>query len=319
MKSRFALRTAALSMVTLCVASSISQAATYYWDNNDTTAGFGSAGGTWTVPTVSQWSTSNAGTATPGASITTGLGDDLFFGLTTTGLGAGTITVDGTVNARMLVFASGSGAITLTGGAINFNTLFAALNAPAGTATTGTILVTNAGGVSIDSSISGAQLGFVKSVVGNPDTVAGGPLTLTGTNTFTGPTINRGGILVLGNPLALQHSPLHTSSCIAGASNKGISTTLAALSLGGLEGVRDLISAFSTSTGGYDALETLTLNLGDERAEVYTGAIADSAAGLDLLKTGTGTQVLHGTNSYSGSTNVSGGVLLAGSSPALPG
>ena len=290
----------------------------YHWDNNAATAGFGAAGGTWTAPTVGQWSTSTTGVTAPG-NVTTALGDDLFFGYTTTGLSAGTIAIDGTVNARILTFASGTGAITLTGGTINLGPIFAPLNAPGGTAHSGTILVTNAAGVAIESGISGAQLGFIKSAVGNVDTVVGGPLTLSGANTFTGPTINRNGVLVLSNSLALQNSSLHTSSSLAGTATAGLRTTVPSLTLGGLEGAKDLTSIFSTSTSGYDELETLTLNLSAEGSEVFTGAIADSIAGLDLVKSGTGTQILRGTNTYSGTTTVSGGVLLTGSPSALPG
>ena len=45
---------------------------TRYWDNNGNVTGFGSAGGTWTDPTVSQWTTSKRstviGTVTSGVS-----------------------------------------------------------------------------------------------------------------------------------------------------------------------------------------------------------------------------------------------------------
>jgi len=104
----------------LMTTSSAVHSATYYWDENGNTAGYGTAAGTWTAPTVSLWSTSNNGTGTPGASITTGTGDDLNFGNGGTGLGAGTITVSGTVNSRNMRFASGSGSILLSGGTINF-------------------------------------------------------------------------------------------------------------------------------------------------------------------------------------------------------
>ncbi|MGA0110569.1 MAG: hypothetical protein ACO3L2_02135, partial [Chthoniobacterales bacterium] len=72
------------------------QAATYYWDNNDATAGFGTAAGTWAAPTTNDatqgWSTSSAGTATLSGTTTTTTNDALNFGTATDGLGAGTIT-----------------------------------------------------------------------------------------------------------------------------------------------------------------------------------------------------------------------------------
>lgn len=95
------------------------RAAIVYWDNNGTNPGFGSAGGTWATPTVSQWSASTDGTGTPSASLTTTGSDALNFGNGATGLGAGTITVSGTQSASTLTFASGSGNVALSGGTIS--------------------------------------------------------------------------------------------------------------------------------------------------------------------------------------------------------
>jgi hypothetical protein len=98
--------------------------AVYYWDDDATTAGFGTAGasiGTWAAPTAgptADWSLSATG-PNAFASFTTGIGDTLNFGNGTTGLAAGTITVSGTVNAGNITFASGSGAIVLSGDTIN--------------------------------------------------------------------------------------------------------------------------------------------------------------------------------------------------------
>jgi fibronectin-binding autotransporter adhesin len=294
-------------------------AANYYWDNNGSTAGFGDAGGTWASPTTGLWSTSNAGTATPG-SVTTGSADTLFFGYSATGLGAGTITVSGTVNAREMIFPASSGAITFSGGMIRFEPFFAPINLPSGTANTGTILVGAPDGVRIESSITGASGVFVKSVVGNVETVTGGPLTLAGVNYFTGPTINRAGVLVLGNSLALQNSPLRTSSSVAGTATAGLRTTVPSLVLGGLEGGRDFAALFSTVDGGYSGLTGLALNPRPGRREVYTGGISDGAAGMTVEMMGLGTQVLAGVNTYTGGTTVNAlGVLLATAPAALPG
>ena len=107
------------SAIAAMFATQAAHAITYYWDNDGTTAGYGSAGGTWASPTVSQWSTSTNGTGTPGASITTTGSDALNFGNGATGLGTGTITVTGTQNAPSLTFATGSGNITLSGGTLS--------------------------------------------------------------------------------------------------------------------------------------------------------------------------------------------------------
>ena len=116
---RMSARAAALAL-TLLAAPEI-HAVTYYWDTNNSTAGFGTAGGTWVAPTVSQWSTDATGVSTPGASITTTTSDALNFGTSTNGLAAGTITVSGNVSSAGITFGNASGNITLSGGNITLN------------------------------------------------------------------------------------------------------------------------------------------------------------------------------------------------------
>ena len=106
--SRFrATRAGLLGLFCAGVLLQSASAQTYYWDNNNATAGFGTAGGTWAAPTVSLWSTDATGVSTPGASITTTTSNALNFGTSSAGLAAGTITV--TVDDRTPVtFANGT-------------------------------------------------------------------------------------------------------------------------------------------------------------------------------------------------------------------
>ncbi|MEX1048674.1 MAG: autotransporter-associated beta strand repeat-containing protein [Akkermansiaceae bacterium] len=122
MKPRIPRPTLASLALVIAVTSGSAHATTYYWDNNNTTSGFGTAGGTWAAPTVDLWSTDSTGIASPGASITTNTADALYFGTDTLGLASGTITISGTVNAQSLFFGKASGAITLSGGSIGFVT-----------------------------------------------------------------------------------------------------------------------------------------------------------------------------------------------------
>ena len=164
------------------------QAATYYWDNDGTTAGFGTAGGTWAAPTTGDstqgWSTSATGVLLPG-NVTTATTDTTNFGNDgATGLGAGTITVSGTVSSGNMTFASGSGAIALSGGTI---TLAAAA----------TITVDNTSDT-IGSVLGGATTSMTKA--------GAGTLTLTGANTYTGLTTIANGVL------ELQHAAFTTTA-----------------------------------------------------------------------------------------------------------
>ena len=124
-------------------------ATTYYWDNNGTTAGFGTAAGTWAVPTTGSssqgWSTDSTG-ATLLGDVSTGTGDSLYFGYLTTGLAVGTVTVSGSVSAGDITFASGSGAITISGGT------------DIGLASPSTITINNGNGATISTPITSGAL-----------------------------------------------------------------------------------------------------------------------------------------------------------------
>jgi autotransporter-associated beta strand protein len=136
-----------------------------------------------------------------------------------------------------------------------------------------------------------------------------GVLQLTAANTFRGDTTVSSGTLTLGNSLALQNSALDTS----GAGAVSI-TGFNALTLGGLKGSTNLGSVITT--GYYGSLYSLTLNPGAGVTNTYSGAITDGSA-LGLTKTGAGTQVLTGVNTYSGVTTISGGRLQVDSAGSI--
>jgi fibronectin-binding autotransporter adhesin len=304
--------------------SSASAQATYYWDGNNDTSGFGTASGTWADPTAgtltSGWSASSGGTnVVDGNSITTTTNDSLNFGTGTTsfGLGAGTINVSGTVNAGSIAFGSQSGSITLAGGTINL--------AAAGTITVGP-------NTTIDSVISGAGTSLTK--------VGGNVLTLTGLNTYTGATrigSSTSGVLAV---TAIANGGL--ASGIGMSSSAAANLVLANDNFGGLRYIGSTNAStdrdFTIANGGgaysgaIESSGTGTLTFTSTNGVTYitsnsarnfvlggtnTGQntlnarlVNNGTGALTFTKSGIGTWVLaNEANSYTGATNVNGGVL----------
>ena len=212
----------------LLFAAGSAQAATYYYDNDSNTAGFGTAGGTWAAPTPGSapgWTTNSAGTSIPG-SVTTTTNDTLNFGNGSTGLEAGTITVSGTVSASNMTFASGSGEIVLSGGNITL-------------ASTETITVDNASNT-ISSILGGAATSLTKAGTGK--------LTLQGNSSVGTATVSNG-------TLRLESGTLSTTGQIA--PNTGLGVRLAA---GTLEVAGGNVSVGTYGLGSYSP-DAGTLNV----------------------------------------------------------
>lgn len=147
-----------------------------------------------------------------------------------------------------------------------------------------------------------------------------GTFTLTGAaNSFTGSTTVLGGILSLGHTRSLQSSAFDTAASVSGDATNGLRATVTTLTLGGLTGNKNFADIFTTTAGGYDSVTALTLNLGTGVTHSYSGVIANGATGMTLTKTGAGTQVLSGTDTYTGVTTVSAGTLIFGVSETLSG
>lgn len=136
--------------------------------------------------------------------------------------------------------------------------------------------------------------------------ISGGTHTFTGTSTFTGTTRVDGGLLVFGNATSMPTSAFDTTGSGTLQLASGTTVTLGGLAGGG---------AFNPT--GYGTISSLVLNAQPGNTWTYSGNLANGAAGMELVKTGTslaaaaapGIQVLSGTSQYTGATRITGGVL----------
>jgi len=222
--------------------------------------------------------------------------------ISTTNTVAGQVFSGGVTGSNNLVLsANGTQSLTFSGGLIN----------NAGT-------VTNAGTGSGSAIIASGFGVNVTNIVQNSATSA---LVLQGTNSYTGTATATNGVLEFFGPSAMIGYPLPAAGSIVAASGGTI-----ALGIGAAAGqftASDVVSILNGSlpitfapTGSYLGFDTsnavggvLTMNV----------SIADPAGvSLGVNKVGTNSLILSGTNTYSGATLVTSGVLSAADGVGLP-
>ncbi len=266
-------------------------------DKLATTGTFNASSTSLIIDSGNTYFNNSAGTATFKDITVSGTGNNENFGairLANSAKIAGNITLAGSTS---ITSGNTSGLISgnITSGAAGTQTLSMGINGKA----------TGSGTIS---GIIGGGTGTIALTTDQGGTV----LTLSNANTYTGATTITRGVLILGNSLAMQNSALNTTGSIAGAGTSGLRTTATTLTLGGLTGNKNFAAAggvFSTTSGGYGSVTALTLNPGTGASYNYDGAIENGAAGMNLTKTGAGTQTLAGTNTYSGATAINAGTL----------
>ncbi len=192
-------------------------------------------------------------------------------------------------NSQTVGSIADTGVVTLNGSSINLGS---------GTLTTG------AGGGANPANPSTAFSGVISGAGGNLVKAGSGTFTLNGINTYTG-TTNVTGTLKAGSTQAFGINSAVTVNATGILDLAGNSNTIGSLTGPAGAFVRSSTGAATLTTG---ALGTSTN---------FAGIIQDNAGPLSLVKNGAGTQTLSGLNTYTGTTTVNAGSLLAGSTSAF--
>jgi outer membrane autotransporter protein len=186
----------------------------------------------------------------------------------------GTITADS--SGKAVDLGSGNSSLAILGGAAVIN---GSISGGTGTSTL-TIIPGAGNSFTYHDSISN----FASVSIG------AGTVTLYGASTYVGATTLTGGTLVLGNSSAIGSGQLNTSG-----------STLVYL---------NGVALANTVNLGSDT----TLEVDGTDTAAQSGAIGQSGGSFGIDKTGAGTLVLNGANTYTGTTTVQAGTLELGSS-----
>ncbi|SKA89075.1 PEP-CTERM protein-sorting domain-containing protein [Prosthecobacter debontii] len=169
----------------------------------------------------------------------------------------------------------------------------------AGTDYTGTPTVSLIGGGGSGVTFGTVTLGTNTS--GGITKVGTGNLTLSGANSYTGPTIVQAGTLIAGSTSAFGVNSATTVNATLRTSGRNIA-------LGSLAGSESGVVENASATAAI-----LTVG-GDSTSTIFSGRIQDGSGGgaLSLVKVGSGVQTLASTNTYTGSTSITAGTLQVG-------
>jgi len=192
--------------------------------------------------------------------------------------------------------SSGSGTLTLNGGALRYDAAFdnlraVTLGASGGTLDTQGYSVTHSTGISGTGALTKA---------------GSGTLTLAAANTYSGDTHLATGTLAVGDDAALGTGTLQLDG--GTLTGSGAAHTLAnAVSFNAdttLGGSQDL-----TFTGAWTLTKNRDLTVANSALTTISGAIGESGGTRSLAKYGSGTLVLTGANTYTGGTLIAEGTV----------
>lgn len=207
----------------------------------------------------------------------------------TIGTDAGTLTLSGVISGSGGLTKTGAGTLTLSGAANNTYT-------GATTVNQGTLILAKPGSA-LQPAITIGGAGYTATVQ------LGAALQLYGANV----TINSQGQLNLNN-----YNEYIGTLTMSGGGNVVTGTGILYLGGTGLNTIASSVT--STLTGNYSLVTNQIFNVASGTAPsgvdlLISGPVAEFTAGSTVTKTGAGTLVLSGANSYTGLTTISSGVL----------
>lgn len=250
--------------------------------------------------------TISGGGSIGGAARLNKLGAGILTLATTNAYAGGTTVSDGVLALTGIGRLSQTGPVLVNGGTLDIGLV----SSPAGVVTLSAGNIAGTGGV-----LSGACY-KVSNVTGTTTVSAvlggvgflmksgAGTVILTGVNTYSGATTVNGGVLSVGS-LANGGS----SSGIGTSSSAAANLVLAGGTLRYTGGTVSINRNFTLSEGTMSTIE-----IADAGATLTVSGAAPAGGGL--IKTGPGTLVLSGTNTYTGATVINGGVLQVGAGGA---
>ncbi len=225
---------------------------------------------------------------------------------TTTLSGENTYTGTTTINNGILQAGvnnalSNATAVTVASGTYDLNNYSDTIGSLSGSGS----VTLGSGTLTTGASNSTTTFSGVISETGNLVKTGTGTFTLSGNNTYNGSTTINDGTIKLGKTNAL---PTNTTLSMTGGDND--------LRLDLTDSYDQTIGSLSGSGRIY--LYGRTLTTGENSTSTTFSGVMSGSTGGNLVKNGSGTFTLSGTNIYTGSTTINNGTIKLGKTDALP-